>query len=101
MDAAVVRKVTRLVESDLRIIPAPKKPTPETIWAAILAGEFGSACWDIKVKSMAEPMTKELVLIPAGLPRSSRSVPMRNPHRRVMRIAAINSISAGLKMGIG
>jgi hypothetical protein len=28
-------------------------------------------------------------------------VPMRNPHRRVMRIAAINSISAGLKMGIG
>lgn len=91
-EAAVVRFFTN-PPSPLRIIPAPIKPTPETICAAILAGEFGSTLVERKVNMAAPPMTNELVLIPAGLFLDSRSAPIMNPASRLRIIFMANSPS--------
>ncbi len=75
MAAAVVRFLTVLL-SLLRIMPAPRKPTPDTTWAAIRAGLLGSATVEMKVNRHAPAITKQCVLMPAGLSRISRSTPI-------------------------
>ena len=59
--------------SPFSITPAPRKPMPETICAAILEVEFGSICDDKNVKIIEPPITSAWLLIPAGLPFDSFS----------------------------
>ena len=65
-----------------RIVPAPMKPTPVTIWPATRVASV--APWTIVNDSCvysAEPMQiRMLVRRPAGLPPSSRSSPMAPPN---------------------
>lgn len=77
--AAVVRLEILLVDSLLKITPAPKKPTPATIWEAIRVGSSPPTSREINVNVIAAAMTKVWVLMPAGLPLSSRSMPMIRP----------------------
>lgn len=78
MLAAVVKLETVLLDSDFIIIPAPKKPIPETICAAILvASPSPDMLFDTKVKSNAAVLTVVCVLIPAGLCLSSLSFQSR------------------------
>ena len=65
--AAVVRFVILFSDSLFKIMPAPRKPIPEIICAAILDDEFGSTIEDRNVKIAAPPITRQCVLIPAGL----------------------------------
>jgi hypothetical protein len=58
MDAAVVKLVILSFASLFRIIPAPRKPTPVTIPAAILDVECGSTWADIYEKIIEPPITK-------------------------------------------
>lgn len=87
MAAAVVRFVIFLSTSLFNIIPAPRKPIPEIICAAIRDEELGSTSEDRKVKIAAPPITRQWVLIPAGFPRDSLSMPIANPAAKAMPMA--------------
>ena len=76
--AAVVILLT-IPPLSFRIMPAPRKPMPVTIPAAIEPGVFGSIVLEIKVNIAAPPITKDCVLMPPGLPLDSLSMPMKNP----------------------
>src|SRR6266849_4636766 len=90
MDAAVVSP--RTSSPWRRMLPAPRNPTPVTIWAAMRVGST------VLVKSGMRPrpvnmhdpaLIKAMVRRPAGWPRNSRSAPMSRPRARaiVTRIA--------------
>ena len=79
MAAAVVRFVIFFSISLFRMIPAPRKPIPEIICAAILDEELGSTIEERNVNIAAPPITRQCVLIPAGLPLDSLSAPMTKP----------------------
>ena len=105
--AAVVKFVIFLSTSPFKIIPAPKKPTPPTTCAAIREVELGSTAADRYVNSIAPPITKEFVLIPAGLPLDSLSTPITNPAARAKIMSIRNSsckpicqLSNNLKLNI-
>ena len=68
----------------LRIIPAPKNHIPLITCAAIREVELGSTAAERYVNSIAPPITKEFVLMPAGLPLDSLSAPITNPAARAM-----------------
>ncbi len=95
MLAAVVRFFT--LAPSFSISPAPKKPMPETIWAAILESEAGSTVADINVKSIEPAITSIWVLMPASLPRSSRSKPIAKPTTKLRARSIRNLISFGPK----
>ena len=77
--AAVVRLEILFVDSLLKMTPAPKNPTPATIWEAIRVGSSPPTSREIKVKVIAAAITNVWVLMPAGLPLSSRSIPIIRP----------------------
>ena len=54
---------------------------------------FGSAAIEMNVNSAAPPITKQCVLIPAGLWRDSRSIPMKNPQTSESPMRIKNPIS--------
>ena len=75
------------------MIPAPRKPIPEIIWAEILDVEFGSTNEDKNVKIAAPPITKQCVLIPAGFPLDSLSTPMAKPAASAIPMSTKNRSS--------
>jgi hydrogenase maturation factor len=75
------------------MIPAPRKPIPEIICAAILEVEFGSTKEDRNVKIMAPPITRQWVLIPAGFPLDSLSAPIAKPEASAMPMSIKNRSS--------
>ena len=84
--AAVAQIVAAVVSPDMvtplrRIVPAPRKPTPVTIWAATLDW---SAVSNLKAKiivNIAEPRhTNDRVRSPAGLSALRRSYPTAQPN---------------------
>ena len=77
--AAVVRFVTVPSLSGLEDHPGAEEPDAATTCAAMRAGLLGEPAARMNVNIAAPAMTNELVLMPAGLPRVSRSVPMTNP----------------------
>ena len=77
--------------SPLRIIPAPKNPIPLTTCAAIREVELGSTAAERYVNNIEPPITKEFVLIPAGLPLDSLSAPITNPAARAIIMSIRNS----------
>ena len=85
--AAVVIPV--IPSSDLKMTPAPRKPTPVTIWAATRMGSLGAlepvytcqAMIEARVKRADPAQMNMLVLSPAGLSAYSLSSPNRAPHR--------------------
>lgn len=79
MLAAVVTFVTFRLLSDFRMIPAPKKPMPDTICAAIRLGSPLLSELDKKANIIDPDITSVCVLIPAGFPLSSRSAPISSP----------------------
>ena len=81
-----------------RIIPAPKKPMPLTTCAAIRAGELGSIWTESAVNIIEPPMTKECVLMPAGLPRNSRSMPIIIPADNEAKSFQTNAISSAVNI---
>src|SRR5690606_12037350 len=98
MAAAVVRFVILLSDSLFSMIPAPIKPTPVTICAAILDDEFGSTSEERNVKIADPPITRQCVLMPAGLPRDSLSAPMAKPATRAipMPTRSLSSYPVGI-----
>ena len=68
-----------LSTSPLRIIPAPKNPIPLRTCTTIREVELGSTTAERYVNSIAPPITREFVLMPAGLPLDSLSTPITNP----------------------
>ena len=82
--AAVVSPCTASRRTKMR--PAPMKPMPETIWAAIRDGSSTTRSrlmmsqkpyFEISMKSAEPRPTRVWVRIPAALLRHSRSTPMR------------------------
>src|SRR5438132_10453486 len=101
MDAAVVNP--RTSSPWRRMLPAPRNPTPVTIWAAIRVGST------VLVKSGMRPrpvnmhdpaLIKAMVRRPAGWPRNSRSAPMSRPRPRAMvtRMARSTSPDMGVAL---
>ena len=82
MVAALVRPVTYPWEC--RMVPAPMKPTPVRIWAAMRPGSpVPAPIWIERCVKVAAPMQMRMfVRRPAGLPFSSRSRPMIPPEQR-------------------
>ena len=76
MVAALVSPVTEPLWC--RMVPAPMKPMPVRICAAILPGSppMTVKCSDRRVNMVAPRPMRMLVRRPAGLPFSSRSMPM-------------------------
>jgi len=77
--AAVVRFVIFLSISLFKIIRLPRNRIPVTSCAPILEVELGFTAADRYVKIMEPPMTRQCVLISAGLLLDSLSAPIKNP----------------------
>ena len=86
--AAVVRPDIRF--SSLKIAPAPKKPMPVTILAAIRSGEELPIFKDKMVNKQAAKQIKIIVLNPADLLWYSRSEPMTAPTKTAIKSLAIS-----------
>jgi hypothetical protein len=91
--AAVVRLVIFLSISLFKIMPAHKNPMHDTTCAAIREVEFGSTKEDRNVKIIAPPITRQWVLIPAGLFLDSLSAPIANPAPSTIPISIKKRIS--------
>src|SRR5215213_7481200 len=96
--AAVVRLVIFLSTSLFKIMPAPKNPIPDTTCAAILEEEFASTKEDRNVKIIAPPITRQCVLIPAGLFFDSLSAPIANPAPSTIPISIKKQITKQVGM---
>src|SRR6266568_7976014 len=99
MDAAVVSP--RTSSPWRRMLPAPRNPTPVTIWAAMRVGSTVLAKSGMKPRpvNMHDPaLIKAMVRRPAGWPRNSRSAPMRRPRPRaiITRMASSTSPDMGV-----
>ena len=80
----------------LNIIPAPRKPIPETIWATIR--ELSpNICGDIKQNNVEPRQINDIVLIPTSFPLRSLSYPMANPITVDNIILSIDSIVLKIK----
>ena len=95
MSAAVVNPDTPCFER--KIVPAPRKPIPGIIWAAIRLGSPMWYSWKVSSESTAKrqlPVAiRAKVRMLGSLPAISRSTPIRAPRK-----AAIKScIDVGLK----
>jgi hypothetical protein len=85
VDAVVIPVIP---SSDLKMTPAPRNPTPVTIWAATRMGSLGGfapvytcqAMIEANVKRVDPAQMNMLVLSPAGLAAYSLSRPNRAPH---------------------
>src|SRR5207253_5116159 len=85
MDAAVVSP--RTSSPWRRMLPAPRNPTPVTIWAAMRVGSTVLAKSGMRPRpvNMHEPaLISAIVRRPAGWPRNSRSAPRMSPRARAM-----------------
>ena len=89
--AAVVKFVFFLSSYSFRILPAPNNSLQLTTCAAIREVELGSIAAERYVNNIEPPITKEFVLIPAGLPLDSLSAPITNPAARAMIMSIRNS----------
>lgn len=97
-EAAVVRPL--ILPLSLNITPAPKKPIPLTIWAAILEGsetnidEFGSEGFktlnEIKPNKQEPIATAAWVRIPASPTCLSLSRPIKAPKKAANKICKDN-----------
>src|ERR1700686_5025819 len=111
MDAAVVRPWTS--PPSRRIAPAPRNPTPVTIWApmrgrSIPGPERGMSPRPVNMHAPTE--ISVIVLSPAGCPRYSRSTPSARPRtsetsRRIPKSSSLPcsgscSASAGTAAGL-
>src|SRR5258708_23135415 len=78
-----------------RIVPAPRKPIPLTIWAAIRVPSAapGASITDIIVKIAAPSAMRMLVRKPALLRRSSRSAPNSPPTAAASSSLWMSSVS--------
>ena len=84
---------------DCKIVPAPIKPMPETTCAAIRVGSPSVAMSEKWVNKQDPMQIKVCVLIPAGFPMLSRSMPMANPLPMDKMIFTMNiSHSSSCKM---
>src|SRR5918995_7269421 len=75
--------------------PPPRKPTPETTWAAIRVGsESGPVnAWALTMVKIADPSeTNAWVRNPAGMRCSSRSHPITAPSRSATTRRSVSSI---------
>src|SRR2546421_5000124 len=94
IEAAVVNP--RTSSPCRRMLPAPRNPTPVTIWAAMRVGStvLGKSGMRPRPVNMHEPaLIKAMVRRPAGWPRNSRSAPMRRPRARAIVTRMARSIS--------
>src|SRR5579864_3946117 len=94
-----------------RMLPAPRKPTPVTICAAIRVGstDLGKSGINPSPVNMHEPaLISANVRSPAGCPRNSRSAPMQRPSnsatetrraRSSSPVSCVLSASAGTSSG--
>ena len=75
-----------------RIEPAPRKPTPVTIWAAMRAGSCPPRAGDMDTTvKMAEPTQIRIcVRRPAGLCPFSRSMPTMAPQTNAIKMEMIS-----------
>ena len=81
---------------DCKIVPAPIKPIPDTTWAAIRVGSPSEAINEKWVNKQDPMQMRVCVLIPAGFPMDSRSMPMANPHpmdKMILKIKISHSSS--------
>ena len=69
----------RIFLPSLKIIPAPKKPIPETTCAATLEISFAIVSFETETNKKAPKETNVIVLIPAILLRYCRSNPIITP----------------------
>src|ERR1700674_2388393 len=79
-----------------RMVPAPRKPTPVTIWAAMRVGSTRApkiVSIPIPVKRHAPTPTRAIVRIPAGWPCHSRSQPTAMARTRVTKRRSARSRS--------
>src|SRR5437868_11342583 len=101
MEAAVVSP--RTSSPWRRMLPAPRNPTPVTIWAAMRVGSTVLAKSGMRPRpvNMHDPaLIKAMVRRPAGWPRNSRSAPMSRPRPSAMvtRMARSTSPDMGVAL---
>src|SRR5262249_1716993 len=100
MVAAVVIPMT--AEGSRTIDPAPRKPTPVTIWAAMRAGSLlaSAGLTEAMVKMAAPTQMSTRVRRPAGFSLRSRSAPTMAPQRKATAVSTISDQGAGKKSRI-